>query len=617
MVVVNSVARTAAIQLRTIAATPGACQANVPAADPETPFDEAPEEGFSRYDLERQKCTGCGAQYQFDRPDAAGYLTDARLDAYKKNLERAAALDAQRPDPAELEAAVAKSVVDWKYTSKSQRKKHLRKAKTDEVVAQLVCQRCHDITHTNTTALAGPPEVTPATLDLRKVNRSLFIQLVDILDFPASHFSLRGVIPPHTPYLLVFNKSDLLPQSATPERLRQWAEHFSRRLKQTPAGVHVISSKSGAGIRPMFDQIQQLRSRYNLRDVYLLGATNVGKSEFINCLHRMVRFPKSAGSVTTSRLPGTTVANLPIPLARFGGLMHASGAVPSAADASLRGQLLDTPGLTLPARLTNVLTDPRDLRLAHAVKRLEPVTFRVPRGKSIFLGGLARLDYVDGSCASRLGLTVWAPHMLPIHITSIEKANKFCGLSDAEIAAAEADQDLEWDPAVDGDLATWSGRDVDDAAAGGGVKEDENHFAPALKLDLFGGSSTPVAPAEPEPTPATTPEPEPAVPLDPIEPALFTDLPAARDPLPAILSPPSPHARSGVPAWSRAGQWIVRGDGLKRAWADIAFGGVGWISVSGEFDRGVFRAYTRGGVGAMRRDPLMPFDFGYPMKKVE
>ncbi|KAI9216534.1 hypothetical protein BC828DRAFT_393379 [Blastocladiella britannica] len=596
----------------------------------------------SHYDIGHQKCTGCGAKFQFDDPAEAGYVTDARIDTYRRAVTAVAATTAgnAHASPADLEAEVAKSVVDWKYLSKSQRKKRVRAAQDArqaatgaasraDAVAQLVCQRCHDITHTNTSGARGARVVRPDDLDFRKLHRALFVQVVDALDFPASHFSMHRIVPPHAPYLLVFNKVDLLPLSATPARLQQWAEHYARRLRlrHPPASVHVVSAKSGAGVREMMEAAQDLRARQGLRDIYMLGCTNAGKTELLNCLHRMVKFPKSAGKLTASRLHGTTVANLPIPLARFTGLLHgrpnAGGSTMSVHDDASKGSLIDTPGVTLPGRLSAMLTDPQDMRLVHATKRLAPVSYRVPPGKSVFLGGLARIDVLESSSPSRIGLTIWTSNLVPVHITSVAKAHVYCGtepLSEHDILhiPSSAVGGMGAHEASRGSLAqappSISPEDEEDAPSLDPVTVAETsraiELAPAL--DLEGGDTPPQVDDAPVVLDLNILNAT-SDPLDPL-----AHLPRMDpDRMPAILAPPSVTARASVPEWRPAGNFAVRTDGIHRSWADIVVGGVGWVSISGDADRTVLATYSPGGEGIALRDALMPFDFGYPMKKVE
>ncbi|KNE56017.1 hypothetical protein AMAG_01860 [Allomyces macrogynus ATCC 38327] len=283
------------------------------------------------------------------------------------------------------------------------------------------------------------------------------------------------------------------------------------------------------GIRDLFDDVQLLRFKFNLRDIYFLGHTNVGKSEFLNCLHHIVRFPKSAGNVTVSRVPGTTVAHLPVPLARFGGLLKVPNTVPVVNNNELKGHIIDTPGVSTSQRLTDLLTDPVDLRPPQIIKRLKPVSYCIPAGKSIILSGLARLDLVAKSSDPRVGVT--APLPSPPEL-------------DLESCAPE-------------ETATVRGTN--------------------FRADQHGGSNTvPCRDEEPDSNPSDA----------------------------QALAP-------------LAGEWELQGHGIQRAWHDIVFGGLGWISLSGHFDSAIFRAYTPSGQGAMVRDSLMPFDFEVPMKTIE
>ncbi|KNE54363.1 hypothetical protein AMAG_00340 [Allomyces macrogynus ATCC 38327] len=566
---------------RAPAATVASAALNDSAA-PAAPANPDPQASprISRYALERERCSGCGAFFQFDHVDAPGFLTDHRVADYQRKLDLLAFHEAQEKDRAALVAALPKP------QSRAEQRKLAQVAKALEretaVVTQLVCQRCHDLTVSNASAVPGPPSISPDQLDLTKVHRALFVQMVDLLDFPATHFDLARIIPRHAPYILAFNKADLLPLSATPARLQQWTAHFVNRLHLPwrPAAVHVISAKSGLGIRNLFDDVQSLRFKYNLRDIYLLGHTNVGKSEFLNCLHRIVRFPKSAGNVTVSRVPGTTVANLPVPLSRFGGLLKVPNTVPVANNNELKGHIMDTPGVSTGHRLTDLLTDPVDLRPPQIVKRLKPLSYRIPVGKSIFLGGLARLDLVAKSSDPRVGITVWVSPLLPVHITSIAKADMFCGLDSLK---APLPQPLVFD---------LESRAPEETVTVPGTESTADHL---------GGPNT-----------ATFRDEERDGKLSDAQ---------ARGPrtrvMPAILSPPSPDSRASLPPWQMAGEWELQGHGIQRAWHDIVFGGLGWISLSGHFESAHFRAYTPSGQGAMVRDSLMPFDFEVPMKTIE
>ena len=82
------------------------------------------------------------------------------------------------------------------------------------------------------------------------------------------------------------------------------------------------------------------------------------------------------GGVTTSHLPGTTIGLTELEL----GNDHS---------------IFDTPGLIVPMQLTNRLIM-EELDAVLPQRRIEHVTYRVPVGSCVHLGGLCRLDNIGG-----------------------------------------------------------------------------------------------------------------------------------------------------------------------------------------------------------------------------
>lgn len=82
--------------------------------------------------------------------------------------------------------------------------------------------------------------------------------------------------------------------------------------------------------------------------------------------------------------------------------------------------LHDTPGAINDAQLINLLTT-KELNLALPKKQLKPRTFILKPGQCLMLGGLARLDYLDGLVSAYF--TVFAAAYLPIHVTRVDKAD--------------------------------------------------------------------------------------------------------------------------------------------------------------------------------------------------
>ncbi len=244
--------------------------------------------------------------------------------------------------------------------------------------------------------------------------------LVDIFDFHGTFLtSLQDIIGSRNPILLAVNKIDLLPDDFKPARVEKWvlSECESLGLQQV-AGVHMVSSTKGTGVANLLTDAVRMAKRKNC-DIYVVGAANVGKSSFIN---KVVSVRKSharkdkrtaregrgrrpkpvAGALTTSVIPGTTLDSIRIPLGQ---------------DINL----YDTPGVIVNHQLTNRLTAD-ELRAVLPSKNVECVTYRLGEGKALFLGGLARIDVLEGK---PFFFTVFISPDVKVHPGKIEGAAEF------------------------------------------------------------------------------------------------------------------------------------------------------------------------------------------------
>lgn len=261
----------------------------------------------------------------------------------------------------------------------------------------VICQRCYRIKHYN--------EVAPVSMDdddfLRILNgvgatNSLVVMVVDLFDFQGSW--LRGLprFVGKNPILLVGNKVDLLPKNINLNRVRNWIQHESKERGLKPEDIVLVSAQKGQGIDMLLSRIGQLRRG---RDVYIVGVTNVGKSTLIN---RILHDYGSADmEVTTSPFPGTTLDKIEIPLE--------DGRI-----------LYDTPGIINRDQIGHMVT-PQDLRKIMPRARINPKVYQLQEQQTLFLGGLARVDFVKGE---RQPFVVYVSNDLYIHRTKLENADE-------------------------------------------------------------------------------------------------------------------------------------------------------------------------------------------------
>ncbi|NXW41754.1 NOA1 protein, partial [Nyctiprogne leucopyga] len=195
-----------------------------------------------------------------------------------------------------------------------------------------VCQRCWLLAHHGRALrLRLPPEqhrlVVSAALrrPLRHGRGPLLLYLLDLLELPDPLLpqlpQLLGPDVPAAGLLVVGNKVDLLPADSPGHlgRLRQRlaAACAQAGLRGVPlVDVRLVSAKTGFGMEGLVSRLQ--RSWKCAGDVYLLGATNSGKSTLFNTLlcsdYCKSRAPDIVDRATVSPWPGTTLNLLKFPI---------------------------------------------------------------------------------------------------------------------------------------------------------------------------------------------------------------------------------------------------------------------------------------------------------------
>ncbi|MEK3890652.1 ribosome biogenesis GTPase YqeH [Bacillus sp. FSL K6-3431] len=262
---------------------------------------------------------------------------------------------------------------------------------------EIICQRCFRLKHYN--------EVQDVSLTdqdflniLHQLGKtdSLIVKVIDIFDFNGSWLTGLHRFVGKNPILLIGNKVDLLPKSIKKNKLVQWMRGQARELGLHPIDVLLVSSKKGLHIEEAMEKIDQYRAG---KDVYVVGCTNVGKSTFINRIIKHVAGEEDV--ITTSHFPGTTLDMIDIPL-------------------DDGKSLYDTPGIINHHQMAHFV-DKKDLKIITPNKEIKPRVFQLNEEQTLFFGGLARLDYVQGG---RRSLVCYLGNEINIHRTKLENADE-------------------------------------------------------------------------------------------------------------------------------------------------------------------------------------------------
>ncbi|MGX7111639.1 ribosome biogenesis GTPase YqeH [Gemella cuniculi] len=262
---------------------------------------------------------------------------------------------------------------------------------------QLVCKRCFRLKNYNEVSDVelGADDFYKLIKTLSKKD-ALIVKVVDIFDFSGSWIEdVVDIVGNNKDIVLVANKLDLLPKSVKENKIKQWLFKMMKSKGVKVKDILLISAIKNHGIEEAAQKLDILR---NGKDIYIIGATNVGKSTFINKLIELTTGDKNV--ITTSHFPGTTLGMIEIPLDKA-------------------TSIYDTPGIILNYDIAHYL-DARSLKFVMPKKEIKAKVFQLNEEQTLFFGGMARMDFVKGE---RQSFTLYVSNLVEIHRTKLSNAN--------------------------------------------------------------------------------------------------------------------------------------------------------------------------------------------------
>ncbi len=266
--------------------------------------------------------------------------------------------------------------------------------------AGLYCQRCYKMRHYG--------EVIGTSLDREDYldmlgaidDNALIVLLVDLFDVDGSLVPAYKSLDKGDNLLILANKSDILPRQVNPAKIKHRLNALLHEEGYRPIGLELISALSKRGVERALKAID---THAKGRDVYLVGATNVGKSTLVNGM-----IDAEASPITTFYAPGTTQSFIEIPFEDK--------------------RLFDTPGLFNRNHYYNLL-DADSLKAVQPRKPIRPRSYKLEPNHTLFLGALARIDFLSGLPTSFI---IHAGEGLTIHRTKMLKADELYAEKAAE-----------------------------------------------------------------------------------------------------------------------------------------------------------------------------------------
>eukprot|EP00933_Yihiella_yeosuensis_P003622 TRINITY_DN10671_c0_g1_i3.p1 TRINITY_DN10671_c0_g1~~TRINITY_DN10671_c0_g1_i3.p1 ORF type:complete len:734 (-),score=157.40 TRINITY_DN10671_c0_g1_i3:98-2239(-) len=169
---------------------------------------------------------------------------------------------------------------------------------------------------------------------------------MDVLDLNGSFMRNLRKIVGRNPVLLIGTKIDLLPPKTNLEKVHDWLRFALLKKRLQVINVKLVSNETQGGIKAAMNAILEARKGM---DVFVVGAANAGKSNFIaNLLNFLeVKFPEGkvedCARPMISRTPGTTLGTIPLRAFR------------RSPTSPVFSSLYDTPGMHQPYSMQNLL----------------------------------------------------------------------------------------------------------------------------------------------------------------------------------------------------------------------------------------------------------------------
>ncbi len=279
-----------------------------------------------------------------------------------------------------------------------------------------LCQRCFRIKHYN---VALPTDLArdefTQIINRINFNDSVVLHIVDLFDLAGTLVTTLPRYIAGNPFILIANKIDLFARNITNERMQSWLTKYVKDAGLKPEQIFLTSVKKGFNLDKVVDYISE---KCRNKNIYVIGATNVGKSTFINEL--LKRLNIQGGEITTSHFPGTTLDLIKLPI---GNGCH----------------IIDTPGLILEERYSDFL-GPESLKDITPKNVIKPAVYQLTGEQSLFLGGLARIDQLGKVSNS---FVFYRASALMIHRTKLENADELYAKHLGELLSPPRADELE------------------------------------------------------------------------------------------------------------------------------------------------------------------------------
>lgn len=238
--------------------------------------------------------------------------------------------------------------------------------------SHFLCQRCFRLQH------YGINNEEPVFCgDYRKIidqarrEKALIIYVVDLFAFESSLISSILDEIKDLRVVIIASKRDIIPQSIKDEKLKAFIRRRLHEYDINPLDIITSSAFKNYNIDEIIERYNSLRKGKN---VYVFGASSVGKSSLINSFLKNYS-NKTNQVISTSPYPGTTLNVISVPIGNG-------------------NYIYDTPGILLENSIFSHI-DQKLIKYIMPRREIKPRAYQLQGCQSLIIHNFVKIDFCD------------------------------------------------------------------------------------------------------------------------------------------------------------------------------------------------------------------------------
>jgi hypothetical protein len=235
-----------------------------------------------------------------------------------------------------------------------------------------LCERCFRLLHYNDLKVVDLPENKDVLKSVNESHKFVFF-LCDLLNINSEVMATYNSLD--NPKCLIVSKIDFIPKYINKEKIKEWLKDEYKVNEK----IIFLSALKNQNISAISDTMIE----ENIKEAYLVGYTNSGKSTLVNHLMK-------TNQITTSLLPNTTIDFIKIKL-----------------DNDLT--LIDSPGFLYQESIFNK-DDVVFIKKINPKTFVKPITYQLKSNASIIIEDKIRIENKSDKC----NLTIYMSNLLDI-----------------------------------------------------------------------------------------------------------------------------------------------------------------------------------------------------------